>query len=168
MIRNKAPTFLIARALCRSDPGQSSSEVAGQVVDAVTLKPIEVAWLVSGNEAVPSNRDCRFSFQNIGTWVGARATGYARQQFAARPDMQLALSPPQVRGLYLSFCGVGLQVLRDRIVETASKKHLNAIVVDVKGDNGFVRSPATELLFRKHEGGRHTVTGFGQLTTECH
>jgi hypothetical protein len=44
----------------------------------------------------------------------------------------------QVRGLYLSFWGVGSSVLRTGVLHSIEKAHLNAIVIDIKGDRGFI------------------------------
>jgi hypothetical protein len=120
---------------------EASPELAGQVVDALSHKPIEGAWIVSGQAVMRTNREGRFMLHAKGPWVGVRAIGYSRQQLAPRSEMQISLSPLRVRGLYFSFWGVGSQVLRNGVLETLRKAHLNAVVIDIKGDRGFISHP---------------------------
>ena len=125
---------------------ERNAEVSGQVMDANTYKPIEGAWVVSGDEATRTDHDGRFKLQQKGTWVGVRAIGYSREQCPPRIDMQVILTRLQVRGLYLSFWGIGSQVLRNGVLETAAKAHLNAVVIDIKGDRGYISHPTRSAL----------------------
>jgi hypothetical protein len=144
-------TFLLSAALLlllgiAVARAEAPPEVYGQVVDAGTHKPIEGAWVISGEEATRTNQGGRFELHAKGTSVGVRAIGYSRGQFAVHSDMQIALSRIQVRGLYLSFWGVGSQLLRNGVLETAAKAHLNAVVIDIKGDRGFISHPTHSAL----------------------
>jgi len=125
---------------------ESASELMGSVIDAATHKPIADAWVVSGGETTRSNGDGRFLLQKKGSSVGVRAVGYWRLQLPSDGELQFALVPIEVRGLYLSFWGVGSSVLRNGVLDTAAKAHMNAIIVDVKGDNGFVSHPTQSQL----------------------
>lgn len=138
-----AVLLFLGIAVARAEP---SPAICGQVVDAGTRKPIEGAWVVSGEEATRTNREGRFELHRKGTWVGVRAVGYLLKQFAARPEMQIGLTRFQVRGLYLSFWGVSSPLLRNGVLETASKAHLNTIVIDIKGDRGLISHPTQSAL----------------------
>jgi hypothetical protein len=138
-----AVLVLLSVAIARAEP---SSKVCGQVVDTATHKPIDGAWVISGKEATRTNRDGRFALHKTGTWISIRAVGYSREQFATRPDMHVGLARLRVRGLYLSFWGVGSQLLRNGVLETVSKAHLNAVVIDIKGDRGFTSHPTGSAL----------------------
>lgn len=135
--------LLLGIAFVRAEP---AAEVCGQVFDASTRKPIEGAWVVCGNETIRTNQDGRFALHGKGTWVGARAAGYGREQLAPGPEMRILLKRLEVRGLYLSFWGVGSEMLRNGVLETAAKAHLNAVVIDIKGDRGFISHPTHSAL----------------------
>jgi hypothetical protein len=47
-------------------------------------------------------------------------------------------TPPLVKAVYLSYFGVGDRTIRGRIVDLVERSELNAIVIDVKGDRGFI------------------------------
>ena len=71
--------------------------------------------------------------RNMGRRTGYRI--FAQAVSAACIEMQVTLTRLQVRGLYLSFWGIGSQVLRNGVSETAAKAHLDAVVIDIKGDS---------------------------------
>ena len=133
-----AMLLTFSSALLRAE---SMPAICGQIIDADTHKPIEGAWVVSEEEATRTNREGRFELHQKGTRIGVRAIGYSREQFAAHPEMHVALTRLHVRGLYLSFWGVGSQLLRTGVLDTVSKAHLNAVVIDIKGDRGFISHP---------------------------
>ncbi len=145
---------LLGVGLAYADP---SSLVSGVVLDAITQKPIEGAWVTSGDKTIRTNREGHFSIAKKANSVAVRAVGHWRMQLAAAAELQFALFPLDVRGLYLSLWGVGSQVLRDGVLDTASKAHLNSIVVDVKGDNGFV-SHRTQSKLAVAAGANHIIT----------
>src|SRR3982751_1766905 len=72
---------------------QNSSTICGQVFDAVTRQPIDGAWVLSGEKPTRTNREGRFTLTRTGPFLGLRAIGYAREQTAARPELQIALKP---------------------------------------------------------------------------
>ena len=145
---------LLGIGLAYADP---RSRAAGVVLDAGTQKPIEGAWVVSGDESTRTDHDGRFSLEKPSASVAVRAVGHWRMQIPASPELRFALTPLNVRGLYLSFWGVDSPALRKGVLDTASKAHLNAIVVDVKGDNGFV-SHRSQLKLAVAAGANHTIT----------
>jgi hypothetical protein len=125
---------------------EAPAEVRGQVIDASSGRPIEGAWVVSGEEATRTNRDGRFALQSNGAWVGVRAAGYSRERVPAASEIQIALTRFAARGLYLSFWGIGSELLRTGVLETVAKAHLNAVVIDIKGDRGFISHPTHSAL----------------------
>ncbi|HEY1948944.1 MAG TPA: putative glycoside hydrolase, partial [Bryobacteraceae bacterium] len=134
---------LLSAAIVRAEVPPN---IRGEVTDGVTRKPIEGAWIVSGDEITRTNHDGRFELHGKGTQIGVRAIGYSREQFRAAPEMHVSLSRFEVRGLYLSFWGAGSQILRGGVLETATKAHLNAVVIDVKGDRGLISPPTQSAL----------------------
>ncbi len=145
---------ILGIGLAYAEPG---SRIAGVVLDTATQKPIEGAWVVSGEESTRTDRDGRFSLEKPSTSVAVRAVGHGRMQLPVAPELHFALTPLNVRGLYLSFWGVGSPALRNGVLDTASKAHLNAVIVDVKGDNGFV-SYRTQSKLAAAAGANRTIT----------
>jgi hypothetical protein len=64
---------------------------------------------------------------------GARA---AAQAGAGRPSV--ALGPAAVKAAYLSYFGVADTGIRTRVLDLVERTELNAVVIDVKGDRGFI------------------------------
>jgi hypothetical protein len=60
--------------------------------------------------------------------------------------MHIALEPLHVHGLYLSFWGVGSNVLRTDVLNTIKSTHLNALIIDLKGDRGFISIKTNSAL----------------------
>ena len=145
---------LLGIGLAYAGPGLHA---AGVVLDAATQKPIEGAWVVSDDQTTRTDHNGRFSLAKPSASVAVRAVGHWRMQLPAAPEMHFALTPLNVRGLYLSFWGVGSPVLRNGVLDTASKAHLNAVVVDVKGDNGFVSHRSQSKLVVA-AGANHIIT----------
>lgn len=46
--------------------------------------------------------------------------------------------PRTVKGLYLSYHGVGDRTIRGRVFDLLDRTELNAVVIDVKGDEGYI------------------------------
>lgn len=117
LTRTRVATFFLSAFFLLLGIATAGAEplpaICGRVVDAVTHKPIEGAWVISGGDVTRTNREGRFELHKKAPWVGVRAIGYSRQQFAARPEMQVVLTRLEIRGLYLSFWGVSSQVLRN-------------------------------------------------------
>jgi hypothetical protein len=63
--------------------------------------------------------------------VGSRQVTVAAGQQGATP-------PRTVKAAYLSYYGVGDYTIRGRVFELLDRTELNAVVIDVKGDRGFV------------------------------
>lgn len=134
-----------------------AEQISGQAVDALSHQPIGGAWAISGDEAVRTDREGRFTLHRANHSVSLRAIGYTREQAAVHPNMQIMLQPLRVRGLYLSFWGVASPLLRNGVLETIQKARLNALVIDVKGDRGLISHP-THASLGIQAGANRTVT----------
>jgi hypothetical protein len=71
-----------------------------------------------------------------------RAIGYRRAELAlngiAEEPLRVALRPFRPKALYLSFFGIGDRHLREQALALIDATELNALVIDVKGDNGKI------------------------------
>jgi hypothetical protein len=114
----------------------------GKVVDAQTKAPIEGALVTLGEEVAHTGNDGYFRLDCVGETVKLRAPGYARRELAVsdlgNPHPEIELTPFQVKGLYLTVYGIASTKLRQAALEAVRLNHLNALVIDVKGDRGIL------------------------------
>src|SRR4030042_5694859 len=114
----------------------------GKVVDAQTKAPIEGALVTLADQVVRTDQDGAFHLEGTGETLKLRAPGYARRDFPisalGNPHPEMALTPFEVKGLYLTVYGIASAKLRGAALEAIRENHLNALVIDVKGDRGFI------------------------------
>jgi hypothetical protein len=114
----------------------------GKVVDAQTKAPIEGALVTLADQVVRTDQDGAFHLEGTGETLKLRAPGFARRDFAiselGNPHTEIALTPFKVKGLYLTVYGIASAKLRGAALEAIRENHLNALVIDVKGDRGFI------------------------------
>ena len=114
----------------------------GRVYDAVTLRPIEGAFVTLGDAVARTETNGGFQMRGSGTRIGARAFGYQRtwidltQPQDGLNDVALRTFTP--KALYLSFYGIGDRALRESALRLIESTELNAVVIDVKGDRGRI------------------------------
>jgi hypothetical protein len=136
--------FLV-RALCGSllvASFVSGANFSGSVIDAATGKPISGAFVTVGSKVVVADSKGAFQISGDGTEVKARAYGYGRAEAASSgPNsgpLQLKLTSITPRALYLSFWGVGTAAVREPALRLTGTTPVNAVVIDVKGDLGYI------------------------------
>jgi hypothetical protein len=114
----------------------------GKIIDAQTKKPIEEALVTLGDRQVRTDKDGVFHLEGTGETLKLRAPGYARRELAiaelAAPNAELALTPFKVKALYLTVYGAASQKIREAALEALKLNNMNALVIDVKGDRGFI------------------------------
>jgi hypothetical protein len=114
----------------------------GKVVDAVTKAPIEGAPVTLGDKMVRTDQEGAFSIEGTGDKIRVRAAGYQRLDAplpaAGNPGPEIALQPLKVKGLYLSTYGAASAKIRGAALEALERNNMNALVIDVKGDRGFI------------------------------
>lgn len=65
-------------------------------------------------------------------------------------------APDRVRAAYLSYYGIADAIIRRRVLELVDRTELNAVVIDVKGDRGFIPY-ATSVDLAARAGARGSV-----------
>jgi hypothetical protein len=128
--------------------------IHGMVVDAATHLPISGAWVNADGEILKTGANGEFQFKTKATSIALRATGYGRVIVPAGEEMRVPLPPLRIHGLYMSFWAASSKTMRSDVLETAAKAHLNALVIDVKGDMGLVGIRTTIPLVAKTGAGR--------------
>lgn len=114
----------------------------GKVVDAQTKAPIAGALVTLGDQQVRADKDGAFHLEGTGETLKLRAPGYARRELAiselTAPQAEVALTPFKVKALYFSSYGIVTKKLRSAALEAIEANNLNALIIDVKGDQGFI------------------------------
>ena len=95
-----------------------------------------------GREVAHTGKDGAFRIEGTGDNLKLRALGYARREIATAelsgPNSEITLTPFKVKALYLTVYGAASRKIRSAALETIEKNGMNALVIDVKGDRGFI------------------------------
>lgn len=133
---------LIVALLCLLAWGATSEASEGLIVDATTGRGIAGATVTVGDRVTHADANGRFQADPATTPVKARAPGYRAAAMPAPTFWSggavLALTPFQPKALYLSFYGVGSDAIRTAALKLIHDAKLNAVVIDVKGDRGWI------------------------------
>lgn len=121
----------------------TTSSMQGVVTDASTHAPIADAIVTTSHGAVRTDAQGRFTLEAGEVKVMARAAGYRRAEVsvpttALNGPLTVPLAPLHVKAIYLSTYGIGSSKLRGAALEVMERNHLNAIVIDFKGDRGML------------------------------
>jgi len=123
-------------------PSEASKAYAGKVVDAATKKPIADAPVTLGDKMVRTDQDGNFSIEGVGDVLRLRAAGYGRRDVPlselGSSNTEIALEPLKVKALYLTVYGAASKKIRGAALEALERNNMNALVIDVKGDRGFI------------------------------
>lgn len=128
--------------------------IEGQVLDATTGQPVKGALVYVGDRVLDANIWGRFRVEPWPETAGlvVKAAGYEKAYLTPGPGLSWAepvsglpprlvvrLVPFEVHGLYIPF---GLLKVADRVKDLIDlvdrSEELNAIVIDVKGDRGWL------------------------------
>ncbi|MCC7106108.1 MAG: GTP-binding protein [Chloroflexi bacterium] len=113
----------------------------GQVVDDHTGRPVRNAALVVNGTVVETDAESRFRLSGPPQGpVAVIAPGYRRKDVTplAASLRVVRLEPRDIRGLYLTYFAAGDEQLRSNVLELLRTTEANALVIDVKGDRGFL------------------------------
>jgi hypothetical protein len=114
----------------------------GRVLDARSGRPVPQARVAIGNTTAASDPAGGFSFTGPLTTrrLVILAPGYKRAAVDITPAHHVAVSlePNEVRAMYLTHDAVRLPEFRNRMFDLLATTELNAVVIDVKGDRGYL------------------------------
>jgi hypothetical protein len=120
----------------------AAQALEGKIIDAKTKAPIHAAVATLGDHAVRTDKEGGFRLEGTGETLKLRAPGYKKREIAVAelgdPGEIIALERFDVKGLYLTSYGVTSKKLRTAVLEAVKENNLNALVIDVKGDKGFI------------------------------
>ncbi|MBM4430766.1 MAG: hypothetical protein FJ026_10540, partial [Chloroflexi bacterium] len=148
--------------------GMVSDERDGQPVEAAT-----VSLLSAGTVVASTNSDAqgRYTFSDVpaAITIAVAAAGYDRLEIPVGPvtDLGLPLQPFQARGIYIP---LGILTNEQRVRELLDMVHnteLNAIVVDVKNDRGWLAYPSVITEAQQSQAYRPEVMDIARFLAMC-
>jgi hypothetical protein len=144
-------------ALALSNPAWAASL---QVVDAATGQAIPGAMAVEAGQMLRPDAQGGFNPQGNTGVLFIRAPGYRAGNFdltTLPADGKLPLTPFTPHALYLSAYGAGSHVLLGNALALAQSGAVNALVVNIKDDNGLIPYPSAVPLVQQ-DGARRITT----------
>jgi hypothetical protein len=142
--------------------------VTGRVVDDEG-KPLAGASVVVGGHEHRSDDDGTFSISPPpNASLIAKRPGYTRVVVEPTPErVEIVLKPQVIKAAYLTYFGVGDRGIRGRVLDLVARTELNAVVIDVKGDRGWVLYPTkVELALSARAQGPGTLRQFDALMAD--
>src|SRR5882762_11955063 len=114
--------------------------VSGQILDA-SRAPILGASIVTGGVERGTDAEGKFTLEGLppDTPLLVKRPGFAKVTVAPTAGpLEIVLKPQSVRAAYLTYYGVGDKGIRGRVLDLTARTELNAVVIDVKGDRGWI------------------------------
>src|SRR2546427_2207371 len=124
--------------------------VGGQILDA-SRAPLEGASVVIGGVEHRTDAEGRFTVEGHPPDASllVKRPGFSKAVVPPTRDaIEVVMKPQVVKAAYLTYFGVGDKGIRGRVLELAARTELNAVVIDVKGDRGWIlyRTEVPEAL----------------------
>jgi hypothetical protein len=152
LARPPAPPML-RPALERPQPAGGPAwgpTVTGRVLDP-ERKPLEGASVVAGGAEHRTDTEGAFGIHGVPVSAPllVKMPGFEKAVVEPRKGaVEVVLKPRVVKAAYLTYFGVGDRGIRNRVLDLAARTELNAVVIDVKGDRGWIvyRTEIAEAL----------------------
>ena len=116
------------------------SSVSGRVRDAEG-RPLAGASIVAGGKEFRTDAEGAFALGTVPASASLlfKSAGYAKVTVTPTHEaLDVRLKPKAVKGAYLTYYGFADRQIRGRVVDLVARTELNAVVVDVKGDRGWI------------------------------
>ncbi len=114
--------------------------ISGSVLDA-DHQPLEGASVVLDGDEHFTRGDGTFAIEGAppSTPLLVKMPGFEKVGVAPRPGaVEVVLKPHRAKAAYLTYFGVGDRGIRNRVLDMTARTELNAVVIDVKGDRGWI------------------------------
>ena len=143
--------------------------ISGRVLDA-SRQPIEGASVVTGGGEHFTREDGTFAIEGAPRSMPllVKTPGFEKVTVAPRSgSVEVVLKPHVKKAAYLTYFGVGDRGIRNRVLDMTARTELNAVVIDVKGDRGWIvyRTEIPEALAAGAQG-PGTLRDFDALMAE--
>ena len=129
-----------AKTTPRPEAPWPSPAVSGRVLDSEG-KPLVGASVVVGGVEVRTGDEGVFKLDKVAPEAAllVKMPGFEKRLVGpTRGAVEVALKPQAVKAAYLTYFGVGDRGIRGRVLDLTARTELNAVVIDVKGDRGWV------------------------------
>jgi len=124
--------------------GSWSGTISGRVVDQEG-KPLVGASVVAAGIETRVGDDGAFTLTPPSdATVVVKRPGYAKvvlEPRAATAPIEVTMRPHVIKAAYLTYFGFGDRGIRGRVLDMVEHTELNAVVIDVKGDRGWIIYP---------------------------
>src|SRR2546427_242576 len=117
--------------------------VTGKILDG-DRQPLEGASIVLDSREYRTGSDGTFEFEGAPsrTPLIVKMPGFEKVMVEPqRRPVEVVLRPHVVKAAYLTYFGVGDRAIRTRVLDLTAHTELNAVVIDVKGDRGWILYP---------------------------
>jgi hypothetical protein len=117
-----------------------SPTVTGRVVDG-ERKPLAGASVVVRGVEVRTDAEGAFKVDQVPpeAILTVKLPGFEKVRLApTKGPVEVVLRPQVIKAAYLTYYGVGDRGIRSRVLDLTSRTELNAVVIDVKGDRGWI------------------------------
>ena len=120
-----------------------SPTVTGKVVDA-ERKPLAGASVVVRGVEVRTDAEGTFKLEQVPpeSTLLVKLPGYEKVMVPpTKGTVEAVLKPQTIKAAYLTYFGFGDRGIRNRVLDLTARTELNAVVIDVKGDRGWIIYP---------------------------
>ncbi len=117
-----------------------ATPLSGKVLDS-GRKPLAGASVVVGGKEIRTDAEGSFTLETLppDASLVVKLPGYEKAIVAPRKGaVEVVLRPQVVKAAYLTYFGVGDRGIRGRVLDLATRTEINGVVIDVKGDRGWV------------------------------
>ncbi len=117
-----------------------SPTVTGRVLDT-ERKPLAGASVVVRGVEVRTDAEGAFKLERVPpeSSLTVKMPGFEKVRLAPmRGTVEAVLRPHAIKAAYLTYYGVGDRRIRGRVLDLTERTELNAVVIDVKGDRGWI------------------------------
>jgi len=125
-----------------NDGKSITGPIVGTVRDSLAQTPLSNVLVVHAGKSFRTDTQGRFQIGDIvrGEPLILKASGYFPYSISdcREKTIEVRLEPHRAMGLYLTHFGIGNRVLRDRALNMIRATGLNSLVIDVKGDRGYL------------------------------
>jgi hypothetical protein len=117
-----------------------SSTVTGRVLDK-DRNPLAGASIAVRGIEVRTDAEGAFKVEQVPpeAFLTVKMPGYEKVRVGpTKGPVEVALKPHAIKASYLTYYGVGDRGIRTRVLDLTARTELNAVVIDVKGDRGWI------------------------------
>jgi hypothetical protein len=121
--------------------GSWTGPVSGRVLDA-DGQPITGASVAAGGVETRVGDDGTFTVTPpLDATLIVKRPGFAKVTIEPTPTrgaLEIVMKPQTIKAAYLTYFGFGDRGIRNRVLDLVDRTELNAVVIDVKGDRGWI------------------------------